>query len=417
MTSPPGTSVASLAIAADEPALASSFRFHRPRGPMCARGYCSQCEIHTPEGRKLACQTAPDRVGEIGPHRDPLRPLGRIARHFTPWFWEHRFLRPRALRRTMLHALRYLSAAGPLADGAGPAPVRSFEEVTADVLAVGPAGTEPGAYVVDPDDGDIVLGVYPDRTLGVLRAGSMLSVRFRRLVLATGSYERLPPVEGNELPGVVGLEAAEIYGRAGALHRGLRMALWAAPEQQARGEALAARHGLDLVWLGDVAPRRIAGRARVRAIEVDGGRIACDLFVVGVRQPALDLALQAGATATLTAGELPILAVDWTPDWLELRGSAAGRSSGVPDARPAAEAIVCACEDVRVKDLEACVAQGLDRPELVKRRTGAMTGPCQGKLCAAAVLATLRDCGVEATPTRARPLARPVTLGELAADA
>jgi len=416
MTSTPGTSVASNAVAARAPALASSFRFHRPRGPMCGRGYCGQCEIHTHEGRKLACQT-PSEQGELGSYRDALRPLGHVARLFTPWFWERRFLRPRALRRTMLHALRYLSAAGPLADGPGPAPVRAFEEVAADVLAVGPAGTEPGAFAVDPDKGDIVLGVYPDRTLGVLRGGRMLSVRFRRLVLATGSYERLPPIEGNELPGVIGLEAAEIYGRAGALRRGLRMALWAASEQHARGQALAARHGLDVVWLDDVAPRRIIGSTKVRGIEVDGGRIACDVFVVGVRQPAVELALQAGATATLTAGELPILAVEATPDWLEIRGSAAARSSEVPDVRPVAGAIVCPCEDVRVKDLEACVAQGLDQPELVKRRTGAMTGPCQGKMCAAAVLATLRESGVDPTPTRARPLARPVALRELAADA
>ena len=317
----------------------------------------------------------------------------------------------------MLHALRYLSSAGPLASVARPSAVRTYHELSADVVVVGPARAEPAAYVVDPAGGDVVLGVYPDRTLGVLRAGRMVSLRFQRLVLETGTYERLPPIPGNDLPGVVGLEATEIYGRAGALRRGLRIALWGPPDQQARGRALATRHGLEVVWSGDAAPRRIVGRSKVRAIELERGRVACDLFVVGVRQPAIDLALQAGATAILTTGELPILAIDSTPEWLEIRGTAALRSSGVPDVRPAPETIACACEDVRVKDLQACVAQGLDQPELVKRRTGAMTGPCQGKLCAATVLATLRDCGADPAPTRSRPLARPVTLGELAADA
>ena len=410
---PPAQSAAAAAVARGEPAVASSFRFHRPRGPVCARGYCAQCELHT---GALACETpaasAPDVSG-----RDPLRPLGRVARLLTPWFWERRFLRPRALRRPMLHALRYLSAAGPLAAGAAPAAARDFEEVEAGVVVVGPAAEEPGAYVVDPGAGDVVLGVYPDRTLGVLRGRSMLSVRFERLVLATGGYVRLPPVAGNDLPGVIGLEAAEIYGREGALRRGLRLALWAPADEHARGRALAARHGLELAWAGDAAPERILGRGKVQAIRAGGRRIACDLFVSGVRQPAVELALQAGATAELTAGELPILAIAAAPDWLELRGDAAQRRSGVPDVRADAGAIVCACEDVRVKDLRACVAQGLAHPELVKRRTGAMTGPCQGKLCTAAVLAVLRDCGVDAVPTRARPLARPVALKELAADA
>ena len=414
---PPAKSIASDAIAAQEPALASSFRFHRPRGPMCARGYCSQCEIATPEGRSLACQTPSDPAVGRPSHRDALRPLGHAARLVTPWFWERRFLTPRALRGSMLHALRHLSSAGPLAEVAPSRSVRAFEEVAADVVVVGSGVADPGAHLVEPARGDIVLGVYPDRTLGVLRGGRMVSLRFERLVLETGTYERLPPIPGSDLPGVVGLEAAEIYARAGALRRGLRLALWAPPDQQARGRALATRHGLEMVWLADAAPRRIVGRSKVRAIVHEGGRLPCDLFVVGVRQPAIDLALQAGATAALTAGELPILVIESTPEWLEIRGSAGLRGSGVPDVPSSPEAIACPCEDVRVKDLQACVAQGLDQPELVKRRTGAMTGPCQGKLCAAAVLATLRDCGADPAPTRARPLARPVALGELAADA
>ena len=411
-----GPTVASRAIASREPALAASFRFHRPRGPMCARGYCSQCEITTPDGRRLACATAaaggaPDGI------RDPLRPLGVVAQWFTPWFWERRFLRPRRLRRLALHALRHLSSAPRLA-AAVPAPrVRRYEEIRAELAVVGAASDEPGAFVVDLDDGDVVLGLYPDRTLGVLRGDRMLAVRFERLVLATGSYERLPPVPGNDLPGVIGLDALEIYARAGAVRAGTRIAAWTAPDAAARLDAIAAHHDLDVVWRHEAPPERIIGRRKVRAITADGRRVACELFVVGVRQPAIDLALQAGATATLTSGELPILAVDTTPEWLEVHGSAARLSSGVPDVLPAPSAIACQCEDVRFKDLRACVAQGFAHPELVKRRTGAMTGPCQGKLCSAAVLAELRSCGVPVAPTRARPLARPVTLGDLAADA
>lgn len=407
-------SVASHAIRAGEPAIASSLRFHRPRGPMCARGYCSQCEIVTPEGRKLACQVPPG--GAVAAHRDLLRPLGVVAERFPPWFYERRLLRPRRLRRLSLHALRFLSAAGPLARRVPPARVRAYEELEADVVAVGAEALRSGAFAVDPNRGDVPLGVYPDRTLGLLRGNRLLAVRFERLVLATGSYERLPPIPGSDLPGVVGLDAAGVYGEAGALRRGLRVAAWSPRREQERVRRLAAGHGLALVWMSDVAPRSIEGRRRVVAVVAER-RTPCDLFVIAVRQPALDLALQAGATAALTVDELPILALTETPDWLQVVGAAAETSSGVPDVTPADTAIACPCEDVRVADLKACVAQGFGHAELVKRRTGAMTGPCQGKLCAATVLSSLRDLGVDATPTRARPLARPVTLGELAADA
>jgi hypothetical protein len=404
---------ASRAIRAGRPDIATSLRFHRPRGPLCGRGYCGQCEIITPAGPLLACQVAPDQLAS-SPGR--LRVRGRVTERLTPWFWERRLLRPLRLRRVMLHALRYLSSALPLAPPAPRRPARAYEEIDADEVVVGACGDRPGAFVVDPARGDIVVGVYPARTLILLRGDRMLCVRFEGLVLDTGSYERVPPIRGNDLPGVVGLGAAERYGEAGALRPGLKLAVWAAADEFPRAQELAGRHGLAIVWMDDVAPRAIAGKRKVDAVITDR-RIACELFVVGVRQPAIELALQAGATAALTTDGVPILALSGTPPWLEVVGEAAASSSGVPAVAAADEALACACADVRVSDLKACVAQGFAHPELVKRRTGAMTGFCQGKLCAAAVLAVLRDRGVEPTPTRARPLAGPIALGELAADA
>jgi hypothetical protein len=406
--------VASEAILSGDPAIGSSFRFHRPRGPLCGRGYCSQCEIDTPDGRKLACQTPATVAAKR--HRDALRPLGRVAELYPPWFYERRFLRPRSLRRISLHLLRYLGAAGSLSAVPAHGRVRGFAQIDVEVVVIGDGGAAPDAFVVNPALGDVPLGIYPERTLGLLRGDRMLAVRFDRLVLATGSYERLPPIAGNDLPGVIGLDAAETYGAAGALRPGVRIAAWTPDDDADRVRALAERHRLELVWIGDRAPRAIPGRRRVRAVLAER-RVRCDLFVVAVRQPAIELALQAGATAALTTGELPILTVREKPDWLTLAGDAARTSSGVPAVAASDSAIACACEDVRVSDLKACVRQGFSHPELIKRRTGAMTGPCQGKLCSAAVLSTLRELGVEAAPTRARPLVNPVSLRELAADA
>ena len=395
------------AIADGKPAVASSFRLHRPRGPLCGRGYCFQCD--------LACQTPAGPQPPVPP-RDRLRPLGRLAERFPPWFYEHRFLKPRVLRGVSLHALRYLSSAPDLPATASYDGPRSWTEIEVDTVVVGAARGFEDAHRVDLANGQLAIGVYPERTLGVLDAGGLTAVRFERLVLATGSYERLPPIAGNDLPGVIGARALETYGEAGDLRAGTRIAVWAPAAMQRRMEACAERHRLELVWMSDRAPEAILGKREVAAIR-SGGEVACDLFVVGVSQPAIELALQAGATARLSDDELPIVAVTDAPDWLELAGSAAAQGSGVPDVAMDDRAFACLCEDVRVGDVKACVAQGFAHPELVKRRTGAMTGPCQGKLCSAAVLAALREAGVDASPTRARPLARPVTLGELAADA
>lgn len=407
--------VASQAIADRSPAVGTSFRFHRPRGPLCGRGYCFQCEIATPEGRALACE-ADAAVAAATRRRDLLRPLGRLAEGFPPWFYERRFLRPRSLSGASLHLLRHLSAAPPLHGLAAPVSGRRYTCLETETVVIGCAPGEGDAYHVDLADGRLAFGIYPDRRLGVLDRDGVTEVHFQRCVLASGSYERLPPIPGNDLPGVIGLRALEIYARAGGVGAGTRVALWAPEAAHQRLRAWALERRLSVVWLGDQAPAAILGRHRVEGVSA-GDNVDCELFVVGVAQPALELALQAGARAELSEDGLPILALREHPDWMEIHGAAAARSSGVPDVEADDSAFACLCEDVRVGDVKQCVEQGFGHPELVKRRTGAMTGPCQGKLCAATVLCTLRRMGADATPTTARPLARPVKLAELAAHA
>jgi len=406
----PGPTAASAAIAAGRPSVSSSFRFHRPRGPMCGLGYCEQCVVSTPSGPALACEIGWEPATR---RRDWLRPLGRLAEKFPPWFYERRFLRPRALQGISLHVLRHLSAAQSLPGNPPLLHSRRFEEVKHETVLVGDATDKTAAWRVPPTS---VVGIYPDRTLGVLTEDSLLSVHFERLMLATGSYLRLPPISGNDLPGVIGLAAAERYGMAGSLQPGAKVAAWLPSTAMGRLNDLVAHYRLSLVWCSEMAPVRISGRRRVIGVEVPE-RIACDLVLVGVGQPAIELAAQAGVTIHLTTGELPVLVVDRPPPWLEIVGEAAATSSQVPDVEAHDEAFACLCEDVRVKDLRACVKDGFEDPELVKRRTGAMTGPCQGKTCASIVLAVLRSMGMDPQLTTPRPLLHPVALNELAADA
>ena len=81
-----------------------------------------------------------------------------------------------------------------------------------------------------------------------------------------------------------------------------------------------------------------------------------------------------------------------------------------PSGSVARGAIVCFCEDVRAWEIRAEVAAGYADPELVKRRTGALTGPCQGKYCLQSFACLVG--GTLPIPT-ARPPLRPVRLGDL----
>jgi hypothetical protein len=85
-------------------------------------------------------------------------------------------------------------------------------------------------------------------------------------------------------------------------------------------------------------------------------------------------------------------------------------------------AVLCFCEDVRGWEIQAERAAGYQDPELVKRRTGALTGPCQGKYCLSAVTCALSDAGARTAsgddvllPT-GRPPLRPLRVGDLVAE-
>ncbi len=82
------------------------------------------------------------------------------------------------------------------------------------------------------------------------------------------------------------------------------------------------------------------------------------------------------------------------------------------------KAIVCACEDVTVHDVEGAIAHGFGDIESLKRYTGLGTGPCQGKSCESAAMriceqrnAVPREAQV---PFRARPPQMPTAIAAYA---
>jgi hypothetical protein len=77
--------------------------------------------------------------------------------------------------------------------------------------------------------------------------------------------------------------------------------------------------------------------------------------------------------------------------------------------------MVCFCEDVRAWEIRAELGAGYDDPELVKRRTGALTGPCQGKQCLQSFACMVAPTGRPVALPTGRPPLRPTRLGDLVA--
>jgi sarcosine oxidase, subunit alpha len=92
-------------------------------------------------------------------------------------------------------------------------------------------------------------------------------------------------------------------------------------------------------------------------------------------------------------------------------------AGGDPDRSHEPRAFACFCEDVRVGEILAERRAGYADPEVLKRRTAALTGPCQGKYCLPAFVDAVEPAepGATSLPT-GRPPLRPVRLGELVAQ-
>ena len=142
-------------------------------------------------------------------------------------------------------------------------------------------------------------------------------------------------------------------------------------------------------------------------------------MVFGDRTPNLDLVLAAGAAVERRDGVLtPVVDANGrtTVPSLSVVGSAAGGAAAVSQAT--GRALVCFCEDVHADEIRAQIAAGYGDPELVKRRTGALTGPVSGQVLPTSLRLQRGDSTPAAEKTglpTARPPLRPVRLGDLVA--
>ena len=496
-------SAAARSLAKGVRTISRSFRFHRPRGAFCHRGWCQQCKVLDASGKVvLACEQPPDSECRPLPHRIPGRAAGALAERLVPWFWERIAYRRGPLRQIFLAIIRRLTSAPdlpPALDGLVPLPPNL--ERSCDTLVIGGGlsglvaaatlaragrrtllvsasrfGTEASLRALAPaeaerwiDDTHKLVEVHEEQLcIGLYEDGSQarctgrhtnLSIQFETLVVATGAYDRLPIVPGNDLPGIIGIRALEALAGIGSLSAGLQIGVYGNPDELRRAVSAARSAGVTPAFVAgpDGCPGLslpvIIGRLQairgdrhgVRSVMFqDGTERACDLLVSCLSQPTYELQAQRGARValrghdatlcTMGADGKGLLVVGEAAGWFDRTDSVARTQSAITNwlqsgtaPEPAAwvrqeapvpsplpdEAFVCLCEDVRAKDIRQAIADGYADVELIKRHTGAGTGPCQGKLCHGAILHCAATAGLKVDVPTMRPLVRPVMMSQL----
>jgi sarcosine oxidase, subunit alpha len=290
-------------------------------------------------------------------------------------------------------------------------------------------------------------------------------VRAREVVLASGAIEQPVVFPGNDRPGVMLAGAARTY-----LHRyGVRAGTRAVVVTATDSGSLAAREleaaGVEIAAIADLRQgARVGGtrgNLRVRAIEVDGKRIACDLVLMsGGFAPSVHLFSQsrgrlawsdaarafvpsasaerersagacrgvyglgaaladgaaAGAAAAKACGyEGTALRFEATDEAGRARGAASG--TGVASS-PRAKAFVDFQNDVTTRDLALAAREGFRSIEHVKRYTTVGMATDQGKTsnlnALGLVAGTLRLAVPDVGHTTFRMPYTPVSFGSLA---
>ena len=245
--------------------------------------------------------------------------------------------------------------------------------------------------VLDAEEGDEVVGIYPGPLIVVRTPTLMLHVYPGEIIVATGAAEIHPVVPGNDLEGVVTSRAAQRMHKAG-IELGAAVAVGTPPP------------GVPCIPLGGQLIR-IEGddRGRVRSVVTADDWIGaetstpCDTVIVGLGFAPRDVLAR-------MAGELPL--------------SVVGPAAQPPALPPAPmSGIVCACNGTTVEDLQTAWDRGFQEIELLKRSSLACLGTCQGAACLPQVRAFIAARTREVPPPfTARPASRQITLAEASAD-
>ena len=315
----------------------------------------------------------------------------------------------------------------------------------------------------------ICLGIYGPGTLGIVTPQKIVKLSAKQIILAPGALDAMPLFVNNDLPGVMSGRLVERLINLEGVAPGRQAVLWSTSSQVQRMVQVLQSAGIEIVYQLQPGERIIAaqGSKAVKAAIVQDvsdfkHTITCDLIVVAATQPRNELTVQSGAqlfwdervgmlrvtrddrmqtsvagvrvigeafgfadyTRCLNEGRLAGLSALHDMDMESVREEiyllskqiahmAEDQPLIIPSNSLHGEEHVCFCEDVREQEIQAQIRYGYDVPELIKRRTAVVTGPCQGKFC---LSNAMRIGGYTSGSPTARPPAKPVRLKDLVAE-
>ncbi len=267
-----GDTIASALTAEGDDVLSRSFKYHRPRGVMCASGRCPNCLVDVdgePSVRACVTPITPGmrvRSQNAWPslRRDLLSLTDRFDRFFPVGFYYKTFIRPRRFWPLYEAVLRRIAGLGRVDVRARPDLHPRKRHLHAGVVVVGggPAGclaaleaASTGSRVILVDDGTrlgghlrlrtravsgdariagldglvaadrlaelvaaepriehlasaTAIGMYDGGLVGITQGSTFVRVRAERVVLATGAAERPMLFDANDRPGIMLASAA-----------------------------------------------------------------------------------------------------------------------------------------------------------------------------------------------------------------
>lgn len=267
ITAQAGDTIASALYAAGTRIFSRSFKYHRPRGLLCAAGNCPNCLMNVDGTPSVRTCLQPVRQGmRVQPQnvwpslqRDALSIIDKFDWLLPVGFYYKTFIRPRFMWPLAEKFLRRAAGLGKIDPQAEPKGGydHQYRHTQLTVVGAGPAGLSAayeaarlGVRVTLIDDQlelgghlrsqttpyqgigeysglsgfDIgrrlseqvraqpnieliqaatVFGVYEAGLLGVMQAKRLIHIRTQQLIIATGSYEYPPVFRNNDLPGVI----------------------------------------------------------------------------------------------------------------------------------------------------------------------------------------------------------------------
>ncbi len=275
-----GDTIASALYASGIDILSRSFKYHRPRGPLCCTGRCPNCLMNVDGTPNVRTCTRTAEQGALvhhqnawpSPEHDALSFLDRMDRFLPVGFYYKTLIKPKFLWRLAEPVIRRLAGLGKVGPdtrdetgyqnrnlftdvavvGGGPAGCAAALQaatgglrvvliddqpsigghllaLTRPVTDAGDHGGEPGYKIARrlaqqlQDLPNLTLlsnasayGLYEGNLLGVNCGAEMVKLRFKSLVVATGTQEVPLVFPNNDIPGIIlssaALRLVNLYG-------------------------------------------------------------------------------------------------------------------------------------------------------------------------------------------------------------